>query len=75
MKKLSIFVDFKNEKLMWNNVIVLMWISGANNPNHTLNRSKINQVMKQTSYPRVTKEATEIIVKKSDSKYEKANLK
>ena len=31
--------------------------------------------MKQTSYPRVTKEATEIIVKKSDSKYEKANLK
>ena len=51
-----------------------MWRDGDNRPNPTLNRSKIKQVIKQMSEPRVTREVTELIFL-IYNRYEKSNLK
>ena len=55
MNKLGIIVDFKNENLIWDNVIVPMCRAVANRPNPTLNRAEINKVMQQAAKPKVTR--------------------
>ena len=74
MNKLGIIVDFKNENLIWDDVILPMCRAVANRPNPTLNRAKIKKVMQQAVKPKVTREVIEIIVNILYSKYEKANL-
>ena len=75
MKKIGMIVEFKNEKLIWGDVIVPVWRSVSNIPNPTLRRAEIKQFVQPTSDTKVTREATEIIVKILGIKYEKYNLK
>ena len=74
MKKLDMIVNLNNINLIWDNIIVPMWISRANHPTPTLNRSKIDKSMQEMDDLKITREATEIIVKILDIKYEKDNL-
>ena len=55
IKKLGMIVNFKNEKLIWDGVIVPMWRSGYNRPNPTLNRYEIKQVIQLKANSRVTR--------------------
>ena len=55
IKKLGMIVNFKNEKLIWDCVIVPMWRSGYNRPNPTLNKSEIKQVIQPKANSRVTR--------------------
>ena len=41
MKKPGMIVNFKNEYLIWDYIIIPMWRDGANIPKHSLNRFKI----------------------------------
>ena len=74
MKKLDMVVNFNNKNLICDNVIVPMWRAGANLHNPTISRAEISQVIQRITKPKVTREATERIVKVLDSKYKNSNL-
>ena len=63
MKKLRIIFESKNKILIWDDVIVPIWIVENNCPKPILNRSVIKQVVQKTSGPKVTREATERTIK------------
>ena len=63
------------EKLViWNDTTVPMWNRDVDRPTPTLFRNELREVVKQTAEPKVTRRATDRMVKILDSKYEKANL-
>ena len=74
MKKIGMIVNFKSKNLIWDNAIVPMGRAGDNCPNPTLRGAKKNQVMQRLAEPKVSREATESIVKILDNRYENANL-
>ena len=55
MNKLIMIVDFDNENLIKDNVVITMWRAGSKCPNPTLDRAEENQVMQQMSKPKVTR--------------------
>ena len=62
MNKLVMFVDFRNENLICEDVIVPMWSAGNNCPKPILKIVKIKPVAQQISDPIVTMENTERVV-------------
>ena len=64
MKELGIIFAFNNEKLIWGDVILTMWISEANQPKNTLNRALIKQFIQKQSDTKVTRKETETIKNK-----------
>ena len=74
MKKLSMIFDLDNKNWIWGGFIIPMWIDVDIQPKHTLSRSEIKQVVQRTADPKVTREASERIVKIIDSKYDKSNF-
>ena len=74
MRKIGCITDYNKGTLIWNDTTVPMWNRDVDRPTPTLFRNELREVVKQTAEPKVTRRATDRMVKILDSKYEKANL-